>query len=188
MKILSLVIMILYAHFSMTQLSFTGDNEVCKGDQLILYAAGDSAYSWALYSKPDSIISTSYILSSFPRDSSSYLLYGTSDTILVSIDYGGYKCICKCFVPNVFTPNGDLFNNEFFPIVNCGENVATRMTICNGMGKVVFDDTSWDLPSWDGINSETGMPMSQGIYIWRVSFLKDSGELIHYEGHVLLSR
>lgn len=68
-----------------------------------------------------------------------------SDTLIVE----SAECSdCKVFVPNAFTPNGDLNNDIFRVQANC-ELVSYRLQIFDRWGKKHFESTDIDV-SWDG--------------------------------------
>lgn len=170
------------------QLSVAGNHLICPDHELILFAQGDSNYSWAMADDPDDIIWIGLYLAFVPTDTTSVILYSENDTLVVPIISGGSQCICKVFVPNVFTPDGDLFNDTFEPIVNCGEIQGVRLTVCNRMGKVVFDETHYEWVEWDGTDSENGQIVSDGLYGWQLSYINQKGETIHHMGHVFVLR
>lgn len=188
MKITALIFFLFIQLIGHSQLYVSGNEQACEGDVLKIYAHGDTSYAWAWVAQPDSIISSSHFFEFEPKDTSSLFIYSPSDTLYVPIFFGGNQCICKCFVPNVFTPNGDIFNDMFFPVVNCGETLGIRMTICNRMGKVVFDETAHWISGWDGTDQQTGQKLAQGMYGWQVSFITEDGITQHYQGHVFLLR
>ncbi len=78
--------------------------------------------------------------------------------------------------PNIFTPNGDSYNDFFYletlPEDNC-KGKFKRISIYNRWGRVVFSDTRRDF-RWDG----KGMP--GGVYYYHIEFTND----IEYTGVV----
>jgi len=86
----------------------------------------------------------------------------TSDTVIIK------PCI-DVVVPNVFTPNGDGINDEFYAKGNFLEYF--NMTIFNRWGIKVFE-TNDISGRWDGkIN---GKEASQGTYFWIVTYKSKS--------------
>ena len=68
-------------------------------------------------------------------------------------------------LPNIFTPNGDYFN-EFltpFPYKYVKE---IDIEIYNRWGQIVFKTNNPDI-SWDGIHSLTKLPCSSGVYFYK---------------------
>jgi gliding motility-associated-like protein len=185
-KIVLILSLILYSYQVKSQLWVSGSVTVCEGDELLLFAHGDTSYSWAKLNDPDSILSKTNYLSAFPVDTSSYLLYSPNDTLLVRTDYEGYDCICRFYVPNIFSPDGDLYNETFMPIVNC-DHWGAHLTIYNRAQQVVYDENS-QYPEWDGKYYKTGELMQDGLYVWQFSFLNNEGKTIRKEGYVLLMK
>jgi gliding motility-associated-like protein len=63
-------------------------------------------------------------------------------------------------LPNIFTPNGDGENDEFFlKTINVSE---VRLFITNRYGQIVYSG-SGQSPKWDG-KAENGEPVSEGTY------------------------
>jgi gliding motility-associated-like protein len=89
------------------------------------------------------------------------------------------------YVPNVFTPDGDDFNETFKPIFTSGfDPYDYHLMIFNRWGEVMFE--SYDAShGWNGIYTKE--LLQDGVYIWRVEF----GSLINdkrekHKGHVTL--
>ncbi len=73
-------------------------------------------------------------------------------------------------LPNVFTPNGDNFNDLFIPMnypsTNPKANVErVEMTIFNRWGNVVFKTTEPAI-NWDGKDEKTGKDCAEGTYFY----------------------
>lgn len=67
-------------------------------------------------------------------------------------------------LPNIFTPNGDAFNDLFIPFPY--RNVEKiDMVIHNRWGKIVFKTTDPDI-HWDGHDQLTNQPCTDGIYYY----------------------
>ncbi len=96
------------------------------------------------------------------------------------------------FVPSVFSPNGDGFNDLFhiFPEPDIPLRNVKSLHIFNRWGAVVYKKTNF-LPSsatplWDG--HFKGRPMEEGIFVWQLVIeLQDGTEKI-LSGDVLLIR
>ncbi len=85
-------------------------------------------------------------------------------------------------VPNIFTPNGDGFNDEFKP--EFGEVDDYSLTIYNRWGQKIFETTD-PTKGWNGdIN---GNPAVDGTYFFVVKFTdRCTGILTDEDGHVTL--
>jgi gliding motility-associated-like protein len=87
-------------------------------------------------------------------------------------------------VPNVFTPNGDGFNDFFAPYTG-GLLGSYRMHIFDRWGKRVwFTDAS---QPWDG-TTPTGELAAAGVYFYNIEARLPDGKVIVREGHVTLVR
>lgn len=76
---------------------------------------------------------------------------GCTDTASVSVEV--YES--NIFIPNVFTPDGDIKNESFYPVL---KNTVTnfKMIIYNRWGKKIFTSTDQKV-GWDGNNSASGV-------------------------------
>lgn len=83
------------------------------------------------------------------------------------------------FVPNVFTPNGDM-DNDIFTLNGSGMK-SFAGTIFNRWGKKVFE---WNDPKggWNGENQQ------DGVYYYTIEFMNNSGELKSLTGFITLLR
>lgn len=88
------------------------------------------------------------------------------------------------YVPNTFTPEGNLFNEVFKAV---GGNIKTfEMTIYNRWGEKIITLNSLD-ESWDG--SYKGMPCQDGTYVWKIAYKDFSSNKEHkMVGHINLIR
>lgn len=88
------------------------------------------------------------------------------------------------YVPNIFTPDGDLFNETFAPVFTSGIDIYDfHMIIFNRWGEIVFESYNKDA-GWDGHYGEGGL-VKDGTYIWQVDFGdKISDERHSHRGHV----
>jgi gliding motility-associated-like protein len=71
------------------------------------------------------------------------------------------------YIPNVFTPNGDLVNDAFEIIVQNG--IVERGWIFNRWGNVICTFSPTQL-KWDGKDERTGIPVLDGVYTYLVYF------------------
>ena len=77
----------------------------------------------------------------------------------------------KLKIPNVFTPNGDTYNDIFEPVVNGIDLIISAKTVIfNRWGNILWN-TDDPLIQWDGKNKLTRMDcyeiMSKPVYFWR---------------------
>jgi gliding motility-associated-like protein len=87
------------------------------------------------------------------------------------------------YVPNVFTPNGDLHNNIFYVY---GENIMDfTLSIYNRWGEKIFESKDM-AQGWDG--TYKGVPLPMGTYIYLVEFTGEAGGPEMRAGKVSLIR
>ena len=75
-----------------------------------------------------------------------------------------YECLDYHF-PNVFTPNGDGFNDLFTPFPPYAGVERVDMKIYNRWGKRVFATEDPEI-RWDGTEETTKQPCSDGVYFY----------------------
>ena len=80
-------------------------------------------------------------------------------------------------VPNVFTPNGDKSNDEFFIDVTNGKSIEVH--IFNRWGNKMFDITDFKT-KWDGKDA------AEGVYFFTYTIEGMNGEIREGQGHVTL--
>lgn len=103
-----------------------------------------------------------------------------SDTFLINRK----DCEVHIYVPNVFTPNGDGINDEFFLSSNVGLN-DLRIIIFDRWGNNVFISTE-SKPFWDG--TFRGLPCMSGVYAYAIEGFSDLGGSFSKTGSITLVR
>ena len=71
---------------------------------------------------------------------------------------------CQPEAPNVFTPNADGMNDQFFARLGCTP-VSFHLLVTNRWGRLVFE-TSDPTQQWDG--QLNGQPVANGTYFYEV--------------------
>jgi len=91
------------------------------------------------------------------------------------------------YVPNTFTPDGDVYNETFRPIFTAGFDIYQyQMVIFNRWGEIIFESNNSEI-GWDGTYG--GNTCQDGTYIWQITY-KEIGKDKRNEirGHVNLLR
>jgi len=91
------------------------------------------------------------------------------------------------FFPTAFSPNGD-GNNDYFEIpLGKTTTEILELRIVNRWGQLVYDSNSSDgTLRWDGTSGNQLSP--SGVYIFSTTILFDDGEILPFQGDVLLKR
>jgi gliding motility-associated-like protein len=83
-------------------------------------------------------------------------------------------------VPNVFTPDGDLKNDLFRPVITFTP-AEYRLLISNRQGKTLFESNDF-MEAWDG--TDMGKPVPEGVYLWFIRLRTPEGKSISRTGIV----
>lgn len=81
-------------------------------------------------------------------------------------------------LPNVFTPNGDGYNDVFEPkVTGLSLLLSSKTVIFNRWGNILWDGDD-PLIHWDGKSKQTGQDCPQGTYFYvtEIDYLGESGE------------
>lgn len=159
------------------------DQTVCLGEttSLSINPLGNP-FEWYDGNNSDSIVSIS--------DSGLYWVTvytaqcgDASDTVFIDFeDCTVYDPIVV--MPNVFTPNGDLENPLFIPVV-ADNLVDFEMMILNRWGNVMFTTNS-TLLGWDGTSG--GRQCAEGTYFWTIRGKGINEQLVEMHGMLMLVR
>ncbi len=82
----------------------------------------------------------------------------------------GYDACPPYELPNVFTPNGDEFNNLFIPKTETSNNPKANvdhidMTIFNRWGNIMYTTDDPEI-NWDGKNQSNNSECAEGVYYY----------------------
>ena len=118
-----------------------------------------------------------------PQNSTCYTLeginqYGCRNTDVVCVTVTKDWDV---FIPNAFTPNGDLINEVFIPVGYAISEI--NLLIFDRWGTQIFKSHG-DVIGWDGTNK--GKLCEQGVYIYKAEITAMSGEKLYKTGHVTL--
>lgn len=92
---------------------------------------------------------------------------------------------CDLGLPTVFTPNGDGQNDSFG--INAAGTRSAEMIMYDRFGVLVFEG---DLrrQAWNGMNSRTNEPVSEGVYFYVLTRHPYTGEITTHQGYVQVLR
>ena len=110
--------------------------------------------------------------------------YGCIDS---TVRYIGYTEELILYVPNTFTPDGDEFNNDFFPVLSSGySDQGYSLFIFNRWGELIFESHD-PAVGWDG--TYNGQLCQDGTYTWKLIVKKtENDDKAEFVGHVNLIR
>jgi len=78
------------------------------------------------------------------------------------------------YIPNTFTPDGDMYNQTFQPIFTSGfDPYDFDMFIYNRWGEVLFESHNAEI-GWDGTYG--GELVQEGVYSWKIEFKTSSSD------------
>ncbi len=84
----------------------------------------------------------------------------------------------EMFIPNAFTPDGDLLNDQF-KVVSSGVVTQFHMYIYTRWGESIFESTNIDR-GWDGTKNGTMCPV--GVYNYVIEYMGKGNVLLEKEG------
>ncbi|MEK7253954.1 MAG: gliding motility-associated C-terminal domain-containing protein [Bacteroidota bacterium] len=113
---------------------------------------------------------------------------GCSATAQVFVDVDKNRNV---YIPNIFSPNGDGFNDKFQVFTGVGVVNINFARVYDRWGELVFEDTNVPpspdgTPGWDGVFRGQRMKPAVFMYLVEVEFL--DGEVLLYRGDVTLVR
>jgi gliding motility-associated-like protein len=119
----------------------------------------------------DSLLSasdTSYVHANLASIAGCYAVTAL-DTAGNQSDFSNLVCVsidsCSLYsLPNVFTPNGDGFNDYFVPFPYTSVD-KIDLTIFNRWGSVVYETNDPEI-NWDGKNVQTNRDCTEGVYFY----------------------
>ena len=129
----------------------------------------------------------------FPNDQTANFLvsliaitnYGCMDTAMMVVTLNETQLL---FVPNTFTPDGNEYNQNWFPVITADfDPYDYQCYIYNRWGELIWENHN-HLTGWDG-KRLNGKDNEEGIYTWKIilkSPYKDERKV--FTGHVTLLR
>lgn len=163
---------------------------ITQGQGTTLGASGGGTYLWS-NGDTDATISVS------PTATAYYCVTVTNSSgctdsacVLVTVVVEPIDCSSSAngelYIPNAFSPNGDLENDRvqlFYGNYDCIETYS--FTVYNRWGEKVFEADS-PLISWDGTHK--GKPENSALFVWYMKAVLVGGEKIERKGNISLMR
>ncbi len=152
------------------------DAEICDFESYIFEINETSqdvvyTYNWILDGSPVGGNNNQLILSDLSVGKHNLILKiagGCSDNVVLTVNN------CKIEIPNIITPNGDGFNDNF-KIKGLENFENTKVIIYNRWGKKVFESNNYQNGDWGG-------DVSDGVYFYILELSK--GEHRKYQGTI----
>ena len=94
-------------------------------------------------------------------------------------------------LPNVFTPNGDGYNDVFEPKVTGVDLIISAKTVIFNRWGNILHDTDDPLIQWDGKSKQTKMDCPSGTYFFvtDITYMGETGEeTLHLQGSITIVR
>lgn len=159
------------------------------GVQFLNQSQNANSYVWDLGNGESSTAMSPYY--NYPWEVGSYDVeliatssYGCVDTIVKTITIND---VLIYYVPNTFTPDGDLYNQEFKPIFTSGfDPYDYTLLIFNRWGEILFESHNAEV-GWDGTYANKNVV--DGTYTYTIEFKTTaSDERKKITGHLNLIR
>ncbi len=172
-----------------------GDDLVIPlGDSIALYAETNSSaplFTWKSSEGDDPSPGQTAVVRPIHSTAYTVTVYDTvsfcsiSDVVLVMVDKTR-----RIFIPNAFSPNGDGYNDTFFPFGGSDVRLIRLFRVFDRSGGMVFSaaDIGPNDPAqgWDG--TLKGRLMLPGVFVWLAEIEFEDGLREVFKGDVVLMR
>lgn len=132
-------------------LQVSGDSLICKDDSVTLTAINDSFFQWATSAEPEYIFSNDSIIIVAPNVTTTYLVYGSSDTVSYTV-----------YVDSI--PNINLGNDTTICI---GDNLILLSSLSNFTGSILWQNNSTQA---DLIVEDSGLYWVQAVNLCGIEY------------------
>lgn len=152
--------------------------QINLGDELALQASGGIRYTW---SNGDTTNTTLIA----PQESVTMCVTSTNTAGCTASKCVEVKVTCEStlYIPNCFTPNGDLVNDIFSIPSTCIKDF--HITIYSRWGELIFESDDI-LVSWDGKYKNKDVP--DGVYVFIINAKGYDNTIYRKPGHVTVLR
>jgi len=133
------------------------------------------------------------------EENPTYIYQNVQETYVVELIAYNYNKFCSdtaystvivkdvliFYVPNIFTPDNDSFNQVWQPIFTAGvDPYDFHLTVFNRWGEIVWESYDYNA-AWNGMYG--GSLVQDGVYVWKIEFKETmSDKRHHYTGHVTI--
>ena len=102
------------------------------------------------------------------------------------------SCIYSCdgvdvLVPNAFTPNDDLINDQWYPVTDPDCWTQWNVQIYNRWGQMIWETDDVET-RWDGSVFESDQCVSDGVYVYKIIGTRYDGFVYQKTGHITVFR
>lgn len=147
---------------------------ICQDEKVTLFAPISGNYTWSTGATTTDIDI---------QEAGVYGLTITNECGLFTYESRVETEICDCpiYIPNIFSPNGDGYNDELQLFAACDfPLMVKRFEVFDRWGNLVYASAGNDIESiqWDG--ATLGKPLSSGVYTWAMEYvITRNGQLEH---------
>ncbi len=152
---------------------------------LIANVQSTNDFEWSTGETTDTIQVTSegtYVLTALSN--SQFCPNAESEPYIRGACISDFDCVR---IPNVFTPDSDSMNDDFWPVIptECGDIQVTEMKIFSRWGELIYETNNPDQP-WDG--NYKGEPAGSDVYVYMIRMINGAAEVALESGDVTLLR
>ena len=163
-----------------------GDTKICKDDirNLSIVLPANTTSQWykngsVITGATNATIAVSEAGIYTNRLSAGLCVSALSNAVTIEV-----PCVAAIMMPDVFTPNGDGYNDKLYAIIP-GIKLLRTFEIYNRLGNLVFS-TADPSKAWDGTYKGSNQPSES--YIWIIEGVDGSGRKIKKTGVITLIR
>ena len=150
---------------------------------------GATSYSWNFgnLSTSNDIDPTVFFTNTTNGYNVQLIAYSNLNCVDSLIIYIPFQESLVFYIPNTFTPDGDMFNQSFKPIFTSGFDPSQfSMKIYNRWGELIFETQNSEI-GWDGSYGLNGNKVQEGVYTYHIMYkIPGVDERRIYSGHVNL--
>jgi gliding motility-associated-like protein len=155
------------------------------------FSTGASSYYWNFGNGNSSTLTNPEILFTNTQNGANVWLYafsssGCIDSAYLYIPFDEGEIF---YIPNTFTPDGDMYNQTFKPVFTSGfDPYNYELIIFNRWGEIVFVSLDPSI-GWDGSYGDKGLDVADGTFTYKVTYKnpkKDERKIV--KGHVNMIR